>query len=441
MTGLSARLLLLAACLTVQPAFASDQIPGAPQKKPVALVNGVLHTVSGPVIEAGTIVFDNGRITEMGPRMQPPPNADVIDLQGRHVYPGMIESHSQLGLTELSSTRATIDTSETGLLNPNVTAATAVNPDSELIPVTRANGVLVALSAPSGGLVSGKASLLQLDGWTSVDMTLQRESGLVINWPAAFRSSFFGPPGAGGPGAGEAGGSQVQELRNLFTDARAWAKARTASPETQRYDIRMASMQPVLAGKVPLIVAADEAEEIQAAVAFGVEQKLQVIIFGGYDAESCAELLRRYQVPVIVSAVHRDPRNDHDDYDAAYTLPERLRKAGIRFCISGSARSETWNTRNLPYQAATAAAYGLPRDEALKSVTLYPAQILGVADRLGSLEPGRDATIFVSTGDPLETDSQVTHAWIQGRVVDLSSRHTQLAGKYGEKFRRLNEGR
>jgi imidazolonepropionase-like amidohydrolase len=441
MTGISARLLLLAVCLTVQPAFASDQIPGAPQKKPVALVNGVLHTVSGPVIEAGTIVFDKGRITEMGPRMQPPPNADVIDLQGRHVYPGMIESHSQLGLTELSSTRATIDTSETGLLNPNVTAATAVNPDSELIPVTRANGVLVALSAPSGGLVSGKASLLQLDGWTSVDMTLQRESGLVINWPAAFRSSFFGPPGAGGPGAGEAGGSQVQELRNLFTDARAWAKARTASPETQRYDIRLASMQPVLAGKVPLIVAADEAEEIQAAVAFGVEQKLQVIIFGGYDAESCAELLRRYQVPVIVSAVHRDPRNDHDDYDAAYTLPERLRKAGIRFCISGSARSETWNTRNLPYQAATAAAYGLPRDEALKSVTLYPAQILGVADRLGSLEPGRDATIFVSTGDPLETDSQVTHAWIQGRVVDLSSRHTQLAGKYGEKFRRLNEGR
>lgn len=440
MTGFSVRLLLLSACLSVQSALASDQIPGAPQKKPVALVNGVLHTVSGTVIEAGTIVFDNGRITELGPRMQPPPNADVIDLQGRHVYPGMIESHSQLGLTELSSTRATIDTSEVGLLNPNVTAATAVNPDSELIPVTRANGVLVALSAPSGGLVSGKASLLQLDGWTSVDMTLQRESGLVINWPASFRSSFFGPPSAGGAG-GEAGGSQVQELRNLFTDARAWSKARTASPETQRYDIRFASMQSVLAGKVPLIVAADEAEEIQAAVAFGVEQKLQVIIFGGYDAESCAELLRRYQVPVIVSAVHRDPRNDHDDYDAAYTLPERLRKAGIRFCISGSARSETWNTRNLPYQAATAAAYGLPRDEALKSVTLYPAQILGVADRLGSLEPGRDATIFVSTGDPLETDSQVTQAWIQGRVVDLNSRHTQLAGKYGEKFRRLNEGR
>lgn len=440
MTGFSVRLLLLSACLSVQSALASDQIPGAPQKKPVALVNGVLHTVSGPVIEAGTIVFDNGRITELGPRMQPPPNADVIDLQGRHVYPGMIESHSQLGLTELSSTRATIDTSEVGLLNPNVTAATAVNPDSELIPVTRANGVLVALSAPSGGLVSGKASLLQLDGWTSVDMTLQRESGLVINWPASFRSSFFGPPSAGGAG-GEAGGSQVQELRNLFTDARAWSKARTASPETQRYDIRFVSMQSVLAGKVPLIVAADEAEEIQAAVAFGVEQKLQVILFGGYDAESCAELLRRYQVPVIVSAVHRDPRNDHDDYDAAYTLPERLRKAGIRFCISGSARSETWNTRNLPYQAATAAAYGLPRDEALKSVTLYPAQILGVADRLGSLEPGRDATIFVSTGDPLETDSQVTQAWIQGRVVDLNSRHTQLAGKYGEKFRRLNEGR
>ena len=441
MVRFSVRLLLLTACFTVQPLMASDQIPGAPQTQPVALINAVLHTVSGPVIEAGTLVFDNGRITELGPRLQPPANAVVIDLQGRHVFPSMIESHSQLGLTELSSTRATIDTSETGRINPNVTAATAVNPDSELIPVTRANGVLVALSAPSGGLVSGKASLLQLDGWTSVDMTLQREAGLVINWPSSGRSFFFGAPGAEAPAGGESGGSAVRELRDLFSDARAWAKARTANPDSQRYDIRFASLQPVLAGKVPLIVAADDAEEIQAAVAFGVEQKMQVIIFGGYDAESCAELLRRYQVPVIISAVHRDPRNDHDDYDAPYTLPERLRKAGIRFCISGSARSETWNTRNLPYQAATAAAYGLPRDEALKSVTLYPAQILGIADRLGSLEPGRDATVFVSTGDPLETDSQVTHAWIQGRVVDLSSRHTELAGKYGEKFRRLKEGR
>ena len=165
MVRFSVRLLLLTACFTVQSLMASDQIPGAPQTQPVALINAVLHTVSGPVIEAGTLVFDNGRITELGPRLQPPANAVVIDLQGRHVFPSMIESHSQLGLTELSSTRATIDTSETGRINPNVTAATAVNPDSELIPVTRANGVLVALSAPSGGLVSGKASLLQLDGW------------------------------------------------------------------------------------------------------------------------------------------------------------------------------------------------------------------------------------------------------------------------------------
>ncbi len=410
---------------------ASDQIPGAPQKKPIALVNGVIHTVAGGVITEGTLVFAEGRITEMGTRLAPPAGAEIIDLNGQHVYPSLIESHSQLGLQELSSTRATLDGSEGGLLNPNVNANVAVNPDSELIPVTRANGVLIAVSAPSGGLVSGQASVMMMDGWTWEGMTLKSAAALVINWPSE-------PDTAN---AAENRNSPGRQIRDLFSQARQYLKARESDPLRQRFDIRLASLEPVLNGRVPLLINADSVAQIQAAVAFAVEQQLKMILFGGYDAEQCAELLKRYDVPVIISAIHRDPQRDHEDYDAAFTLPERLRRAGVRFCISGSGRAETWNTRNLPYQAATAAAYGLPREEALRSITLYPAQILGVADRVGSLEPGRDATLFVSTGDPLETETQITQAWIQGRKVDLSSRHTQLNAKYLEKYRQLSEGR
>ena len=432
--------LLLALLAMGSSASASDQIPGAPQKKPIALVNAIVHTLTGPPIEDGTLIFNNGKITEIGQRMRPPAGADVIDLKGKHVYPSMIEAHSQLGLTEISSTRATIDYAETGSINPNVSAHVSVNPDSELIPVTRANGVLIAVSAPAGGLVSGKASVIQLDGWTYEDMTLKPDAALVINWPRmtpVMRRSA----GPASNDQADSNGRAMKELRDLFDQARTYGKARIENPSSQFFDSRLNAMQPVVEGRLPLMIVADRADQIQAAVAFGVEQGVKVIIFGGYDAEQCAELLRRYNVPVIIDAIHKDPRRNHDDYDSAFTLPERLRQAGVRFCISGSGRSETWNTRNLPYQAATAAAYGLPYEDALRSVTLYPAEILGIADRVGTLEKGKDATLFVSDGDPLETETQISAAWIQGRKVDLTSRHTQLFDKYTEKYRQLKDGR
>jgi len=432
-------LTLLSAFLTAT-ATASDQIPGAPQRKPIALVNAVVHTLTGPPVEEGTLVFDAGKITEIGSRMTPPAGAEVIDLKGRHVYPSLIEAHSHLGLQEISSTRATIDSAETGSINPNVSAHVSVNPDSELIPVTRANGVLIALSAPTGGLVSGQASVMQMDGWTYEDMILKPNVALVVNWP---RMTPF-MRRAGGPADDEQNAGRnraMKDLRDLFDRARTYSKARTANPASQAFDSRLDAMIPVVEGKIPLLIAADRADQIQSAVAFGVEQHVKIIIFGGFDAEMCAELLKRYEVPVIVDAIHKTPRRDHEDYAAAYTLPERLRQAGVKFCISGSGRSESWNTRNLPYQAATASAYGLPYEDALKSVTVYPAEILGIADRAGTLEKGKDATLFVCDGDPLETETQVTAAWIQGRKVDLSSRHTQLFEKYTEKYRQLKEGR
>jgi imidazolonepropionase-like amidohydrolase len=417
----------------------------------------VIHTLTGEPIQDGTIVFDKGRITELGPRMAPPESAEVIDLQGRHVYPGLIEAHSQLGLTEIGSTRSTIDSSETGNLNPNVSAHVAVNPDSELIPVTRANGVLLALSAPVGGLVSGKASVIQLDGWTWEQMTLKPNAALVVNWPAGSEGGrgrgplppglVPGQPPVPGqtPGPANAGDSPrertdpLKSLRDLFDQTRVYQKAREANPAGQPFDSRLNAMISVVAGEVPLLVNADRTDRIQSAVAFSVEQGVKIIVLGGYDAVQCAELLKQYNVPVIIDAVHKDPRRDHEDYDASYTLPARLLKSGVRFCISGSGRSETWNTRNLAYQAATAAAYGLPYEEALKSVTVYPAEILGIADRVGTLEKGKDATLFVSDGDPLETHTQISAAWIQGRRVQLSNRHTRLFEKYQEKYRQLKD--
>ena len=412
---------------------ASDQVPGPPQAQPIALVGGTVHPVSGPSIENGTVVFDEGRIVAVGKDVELPAETKRIKIRGKHVYPGLFEAYSQIGLIEVSAVRATRDRSETGSLNPNVRAIVAVNPDSEIIPVTRSNGVLLALTAPSGGLVSGTASVLQLDGWTWEDMTVRSHAGLIVNWPAqpaVLRS------GDSKSDESKESSDSLLNLRRLFDDVRTYEHARASDAVTQKFDIRLESLLPVLHGDVPLIARANGLGTIQSAVAFAVEQDVQLIIQGGYDAPLCAELLKKHDVPVIVSAVYRLPRRRDDDYDAAYTLPERLRAAGISFCISGSASSRTWNARNLPYHAATAVAYGLPRDEALKAITIYPAEILGVADRVGTLESGKDATLIVTTGDPMETATRVVSAYIQGRKVDLSNRHTQLYEKYREKYRR-----
>lgn len=404
--------------------LATDEVPGPPQQRPVALTNGFIHPVVGPTIAGGTIVFADGRITEIGEGITPPENAEQIDLNGRHVYPGLIEAHSQLGLKEISAVRATRDYAETGSLNPNVKAGVSVNPDSEAIPVTRANGVLIAVSAPSGGRISGLASVMQLDGWTYEDMTLQQNAALVVNWPSP-------------PLSGESPGLQI--LRRVFNDARAYRRARAAENSKQRFDIRFESLIPVLDGLVPVMALAQDAREIQAAVSFAEEQDIRLIIFGGHDAEHCAELLKKHDVPVVIDSTHRRPSRRHEAYDSAYTLPARLCAAGVRFCISGSGRNDTWNSRNLPYHAATAAAHGLSRDEALKSVTLYPAQILGIDDRVGSLEVGKQATLMITTGDPLETTTHMTDAFVQGRRVQLTSRHTRLYDKYRQKYEQLNQ--
>ena len=415
----------LTLALNVVGANASPEIPGGPQSKPIALVGGTIHPVSGPEIAAGTLLMVGGKITAFGQDVEIPNNAERIDVSGKHIYPSLFDAYTPLGLVEVNAIRASVDRKETGQINPNVKSWVAVNPDSELIPVARSNGVLLAVSAPSGGLISGQSAVLQLDGWTFEEMALARGVAMHLNWPRM--SSDNGRPSE----------SSMKQLRKLFDDARAYRQARAAANSRQPVDLRLQAMLPVLARKQPLIVSADELSAIQGAVAFGQEQNVRVMIYGGYDAPQCTKLLAKNQVPVLLGGVYRLPRRRSEPYDAPFTIAHQLHQAGVQFCITGSGRFGGSNVRNLPYHAAMAAAFGLPKDVALKSITSYPAEILGVADRVGSLVVGKDATLFVTDGDPLETATQIEVAYIQGRRVDLNNRHKRLWKKYQTKYQRL----
>lgn len=423
-------------CLTLTPtAFANPEVPGKPQEKPVALVNAVIHPISGDVIDRGTILFDKGKIVALGKEVAIPEGVEKIDLDGKHVYPSLFDAWTDLGLVEINSVRATVDVQESGQINPNVKAIVAVNPDSEIIPVTRSNGVLLALTAPHGGLIAGKSAVIQLDGWTWEDMSLLPEAAMHLEWPRVGRGRDFDDDDQGPAMQHD---EVATKLRQTFADARAYAASRKADPNYP-LDARWEALQPVLVGKLPVVIHADELIAIQAAVAFADQEKVKVILHGGYDAPRCASLLKKHNIPVVVAGVYRLPRRRGDDYDASYSLPARLHEAGIKFCISSAGRFGASNVRNLPYHAATAAAYGLPAEEALRSITLSPAEILGVSDRVGSLAAGKDATLIVTNGDPLETATQVTAAYVQGRHVDLNDRHKRLWKKYEEKYKRLGQ--
>jgi len=413
------------------------QVPAAPQDRAIALVGGTVHTVSGPVLQNATVLMENGKITAIGSDVRVPPGVERLDISGKHVYPSLIDANTTLGLIEIGQVRATSDLAETGSINPNVRAEAALNPDSELLPVTRANGVALALSVPQGGVISGTSALIMLDGWTSEQLTLKAPVGLHINWPAMTirrgRSFFFAPQSE--EEQRKQMNENLQRIRETFAEARAYKKAKEAEQQKgvpyHATDSRWEAMIPVLEKKIPVFVNANEIKQIQAAVQWAADEDIKLVITGGYDAWRVADLLKAKDIPVVYGPVHRLPSRRWDDYDTPFAAPMKLHQAGVRFCITDF---ESENARNLPYQAATAAAYGLPKDEALKAITLYPAQILGAADRVGSLEIGKDATLFVADGDPLEIKTQVSQLFIQGRKIDLGNKHRALYEKYTKKY-------
>lgn len=424
------KLTILTVLLASSLAFAHIFVPGKKQDHPILLKGGDLYTVSGGVLAQTDLLFDNGRITQIGKNISAPANAEIIDVTGKRVYPGLIDGASTLGLVEIDQARATLDNREVGNIKPEVQSRIAYNPDSELIPTVRSNGILSALIAPEGGTICGRSSLINLDGWTREDATEKMNVGLHVNWPQAAISTAWWIEKTPEEQKKEMVENRAK-LRDAFESARAYAKAKKAGTLTQT-DLRWDAMAPVFDKQMLVFINASDMRQIQEAVTFAVEQDIKIVIVGGTEAYRVAGLLKQHDIPVILGRVQAQPMREDDDYDVPFRLPAMLAQAGVKFCLSYNYGS--WGSRSLPFQAAQAAAFGLDANAALRSVTLSPAEIFGVDKDLGSLEVGKKATLVVSDGDILDPITQrVVRAYIGGREVDLNNKHKDLYEKYRAK--------
>ncbi len=436
------------AAAKAEPAKPAAKFAAIPElaKGTYVLRGGTVHQ-PGKAAFAGTVVVDaaSGKITQVakqGDKVDAPADARVVDCTGLHIYPGMIEGGTVLGLVEIDSARETNDSRDGGDFQPDLRASVGINPDSELIPVARANGVTTVLTRPTGSLVPGQGSLVNLAGWVPAEMVVLDPLSLHIEYP-----------GEGGGGRGnfnpnvafEGGDNTVARfrreeklthLKELFETARRYDAAKKAglSPPTNP---RLESLLPYALGDKPVIITADRKTDILAALKLADELKVKPIISGGIESWKVAAELKRRDVPVILGPVMSLPRENGEKYDAPFAAAAKLHEAGVRFCLRSK---EASNTRNLPYEAAMAVAYGLPPEEGLKAVTLYPAQILGVADKLGTVEAGKMANLSITSGDPLQASTQVLAVFVAGKPFEPTNKQTRLYDKYRKRLDEVRPG-
>jgi len=427
--GTSALLAAVAttALLTV-PEMLEAQVPAPQQRGPIAVVGGTIHPISGPAIPNGTLVFEGGVITALGTGVEIPAGAQRIDASGLHIYPGLIDGWSAMGLTEIGGIDVATDLNELGDVNPNVRAAVAFHAESRHIGTTRSNGILTTLSTPSGGLMPGKSSAMMMDGWTWDAMTIKAEAALIVSWPGTQNQQNYT--------------AALRTLRQMFSDARAYLAARDAAlaagqGATFATDARLASMESVLRGEIPVAVQANTMQQMEDAIDWAQEEGVRLLLVGARDARYMLDRLAEAQVPVLLSTVLDRPGRDFEPVDHFRMVPGQLHAAGIPFAIVGGASAPYAN--RLPYEAGAAITAGLPELEALRSLTLYPAQFFGIADRVGSLEVGMDATFLITTGNPLDYIHTIEQAFVQGRDLDLMDAHRQFYERYAEKLRQVRE--
>lgn len=428
--------IILAAILLAIPVFAQSKS----EQGTYAIRNARIVTVTNGVIEKGTIIIKAGRIEAVGANVSVPRDAKVIDATGLSVYPGMIDSNTYLGLSEVGQgANGTVDTTELGDFNANMKAITAVNPHSELIPVARMNGVTTVLTCPQGGLISGQCALLNLDGWTQRDMKLLAPAAMQLNYPRA----GFGRRGGGFGGfqgqpndqARQQRERRLESLRNKLEDAQAYFKAKEAAARdknipAREVDLGLEALIPVLKGEVPVMISANEEREIKGAIELADKYKFRLIISGGDDAIKVAKELKEKNIPVVLGGVLELPGDEDSPYDESYARAGELHKAGVKIAFTTGDAS---NVRLLPYHAGTAAAFGLPKEEALKAVTINPAQIFGVDKQIGSIEAGKMANLVVTDGDILELRTKVKQMFIAGRPVDMMNKHQRLYEKFKDR--------
>ena len=414
-----------------------DRLAG--QSGSVAIVGATVHTISGSDIQDGTVIIESGRITAVGQRAEIPGDAAIVRAVGLHLYPGLIDASSTLGLTEIGSVRGSVDTAEVGKINANLRVESSVNPASELIPVARAGGVTHVLTTPRGGLIAGSSALIRLDGWTWEDLSAAAPAAMHVRYPRRPRESEspFAGPGQSKEEQEKERKKDLALLSETLEAARAYRVAVAADGPRVTRDPSLEALVPVLDGTIPVVVNANEIRQIKDALAWARREGVRIILeataggFGGgsagHDVWRVAQDLKRDDIPVIYGPVLSDDFRRDEPYDTAYTVPLKLHEAGVRFCIINGGASDV---RNLPYQAGMAAAFGLPKDVALKAITLYPAEILGLGQHLGAIEVGRSGSVILTDGDPLEIRTNVVRMFIDGREADLNNKHLQLYEKY-----------
>ena len=430
---------LVALSLIRVPAQASAQ-----ESDEYVIQGATIHTISGGVIENGSILIREGRIVEVGAEVQAPAGAEVIDATGQHVYPGMIDAFSRLGLTEIGAVSATNDQTEMGNFNPHLNAYTAIHPASEHIPVARANGITHTLTAPGSGGggfsfgggggaggIAGQATLLHLDGWTVEEMAIEPSAAMVVNWPAiqtrSFDFSTFSMVEGSYTEAKKTYDKAIAELEDWFVAAKHYRQAVDAGSTRVERDLQLEHLSRVLDEGLPVIVVANDQLSIESAVEFSEKHGFRMILAGGREAREVKEMLAEKNIPVILGPTQTTPSNDDDPYDAPNTLAGELYEAGVQIAF---ATFNSADSRTLPYEVANTVAFGLPKEAAMEAITMNAAQILGVGDRLGSIEAGKIANIIVTDGDPLEIQTEILHVFIKGVPVDLSNKHLELYEKY-----------
>ncbi len=408
------------------------------KNKHFALIGGIAHIGNGKVIEGAVIAVNNGTIEMVaamqGFKLNPRSYDTVIDLEGKHVYPSMINPNNTLGLHNAEAVRATRDFAEIGTLNPHIRALIAYNTDNQIVPTIKTNGVLYTQCTPRSGLISGSSSIMALEGWNWEDAVLKADDGIHVNFPRMTEKKIEGEPEPTTPmpPAAKRYADEMNSLNKFFMDAIAYNSA--AKPEEK--NIRLEAMKPVLNGKANLYLHAEKAKDILSAINFCLKYKIaRPVIVGGKEAHKVTKELRKNKVPVILNRVHDLPERADEAVDLAYSLPYLLDKDSILFCLDVAGDMESAQSRNLPFNAGTAVTYGMTKEKALQTITLNAAKILGVDKQIGSLEEGKLASIIVSTGDILDMKTNnITNAWIAGKPVNLNNKQSDLYNRYKNKY-------
>ncbi len=407
----------------------SQQTPGKKQSKPITIVGATAHIGNGTVIKNSLLIFENSKLTVVtnATTSKIPYKGTIIKADGKHVYPGFIAPNTTLGLVEIDAVRASNDQRELGTYNPHIRSIIAYNTESKVTESMRPNGVLQGQITPRGGRISGSSSVVQFDAWNWEDAVIKEDDAIHINWPRTFnRSGWWAAPGPTVPNKKYT--EQVTELINFFKKSK--------FNNSQTTHLVFDSMEPVFNKTKKVFIHVSDEKQIIDAVDFGLKQKVNLVLVGAYEAYKTIDLLKKHNIPVILQRVHSTPDNDDDDYDMPYKLATILSDAGILVGLNTSGSMERMNTRNLPFYAGTCVAYGLDKEKAVQLISLNTATILGIDNFTGSLEVGKDATLFISEGDALDMrTNKLSHAFIQGRTISLETHQTELYDRYTEKYK------